>query len=64
MAEQQTPLTRELIRAGLKARTVRVHRGAPVTLMAGADGYVMVRRPGCMPFVMRADEWLQLSEAA
>lgn len=29
-------------------------------LMAQADGYAMVRRPGCMPFVMSFSDWLKL----
>lgn len=29
-------------------------------LMATAEGYVMVRRPGCMPFVMAAKDWEKL----
>lgn len=29
-------------------------------LMAGTEGYVMVRRPGCMPFVITAKEWEKL----
>lgn len=30
--------------------------------MAVADGYVMVRHPGAMPFVMSEKEWLKLEE--
>lgn len=32
----------------------------PVKLMARADGYVMVRRAGCMPFVLSEGEWSAL----
>ena len=28
--------------------------------MASADGYVMVRRPGCTPFIMSEQAWLSL----
>ena len=30
-----------------------------VTFMANAKGYVMVRRPGCMPFVITEKQWLE-----
>ena len=32
----------------------------PVRLMAQAAGYRMVRRPGCMPFVLTDREWAAL----
>lgn len=31
-----------------------------IVLMARASGYVMVRKPGCMPFVMGEKEWLAM----
>jgi hypothetical protein len=35
----------------------RIHGGTPITCMAAADGYIMARHRGCMPFVIRLDEW-------
>ncbi len=35
--------------------------GSKVVLMAEARGYVMVRRPGCAPFVMSVAEWNALA---
>lgn len=32
--------------------------------MAEAEGYVMVRRPGCVPLVVRAAEWQTWPEVA
>ncbi len=32
----------------------------PIRLMAQADGYRMVRRPGAMPFVLTDREWAAL----
>lgn len=32
-----------------------------IVLMAEADGYVMVRRPRCIPMVMPSKKWLSLS---
>jgi hypothetical protein len=31
-----------------------------VRFMAEADGYVMVRKPHCVPFIMQTSEWLRL----
>lgn len=42
----------------------RVDHIGPLRLMAEAEGYVMVRRPGCMPFLMSADKWRALPELA
>jgi len=33
-------------------------------LMASAEGYVMVRRPGALPFLMTVKEWADLSDVA
>lgn len=52
-----SPLTTKLIKDGLKRRTD--DRG-PLRLMAKAEGYVMVRRPGCVPFVLQESDWLAL----
>lgn len=30
-----------------------------ITYMAHAKGYVMVRRPGCTPFVISEKQWLE-----
>lgn len=38
--------------------------GGPVTYMAAADGYAMVRRPGCMPFVVPIKDWNSWEEIA
>lgn len=42
----------------------RWDRGAETRFMAEASGYVMVRRPGCMPYVLSRKEWLKLPLAA
>lgn len=34
----------------------------PIVLMAVSGSYVMVRRPGYMPFVMEKKKWLLLRE--
>lgn len=39
----------------LQHRAGSPHEG-PITVMAKADGYVMVRRPGCAPFVLSVRE--------
>jgi hypothetical protein len=48
--------------SGTKIRrmTRRCHPvgGGPVKPMAFADGYVMARRPGCIPFIVAESEWL------
>ena len=31
--------------------------GGEVRCMVAVDGYVMVRRPGCMPFVLALSKW-------
>jgi hypothetical protein len=31
-----------------------------MVLMARASGYVMVRKPGCVPFVMGEKDWLSM----
>lgn len=35
------------------------YKGAagPVRYMAAAEGYVMVRRPGCAPFIVPVTHW-------
>lgn len=33
------------------------HEGAESREMARANGWVMVRRPGCIPYTMFAKEW-------
>lgn len=42
----------------------KLHRlgDGPVRLMARSGGYVMVRRPGCAPFVMTEKEWAALPD--
>jgi hypothetical protein len=39
----------------------RYDHDSEIRLMAEADGYVMVRKPGKMPFVRTRKEWDQLS---
>ncbi len=34
--------------------------GGRVRLMARSGGYVMVRRPRCMPFVLTENEWAKM----
>ncbi len=43
-----------------KKRETRINADTRVVLMAEADGYVMVRRPGCVPFVIRADRFREM----
>lgn len=43
-----------------KPGNVRFDKGGPIRCMANAEGYVMVRRPGCAPFVLSCKEWAQL----
>jgi hypothetical protein len=31
--------------------------GGPVKFMAAVDGYAMVRRPRCIPFVVPVSDW-------
>lgn len=62
MAEYSA-LTRSLIAAGLKPRSTRLVSGSPARLMASAEGWVMVRKVGCVPFVMTKDDWLAAPEA-
>lgn len=38
----------------------RIDRDWPSKLMVKADGYVMVRRPGCIPYVMWEKDWEKL----
>jgi len=35
-------------------------REGVLRLMARADGYVMCRRPGCVPFIMTERQWNEL----
>lgn len=44
--------------------TVKKDRHGELRLMAAAKGYVMVRRPGCMPFVMSGKEWDRMPSPA
>lgn len=41
-------------------RADRLRRGHQARYMAHADGYVMARLPGCMPFVIAEKEWIAL----
>lgn len=43
-----------------RAAEQRYDHIGPVRLMAQADGYRMVRRPGAMPFVLTDAEWAGL----
>ena len=43
-------------------RRIRPSDGAVFTFMTSADGYAMVRRPSCMPFVVPVKEWNSWSE--
>jgi hypothetical protein len=40
-----------------KRGDVRTDNFGRIVCMAVADGYVMCRRPGCMPFVKSVKEW-------
>lgn len=60
----QSKLTRDLVASGLEDRNLRADARGPLRFMAVADGYVMVRRPGCVPFVMHERDWRKLSERA
>lgn len=43
-------------------RTARWHNGAESRFMAERDNWVMVRRPGCIPYTMFKREWLALPD--
>lgn len=38
----------------------RLYKGGEARFMAGADNWVMARRPRCIPFTMPQNEWLAL----
>lgn len=40
---------------------VRFDKHGKVKMMAMIDGYVLCRRPNCMPFVLSWKEWIKLS---
>lgn len=40
-----------------RARRMHPNGDGPIVLMAIADRWVMVRRPGCIPFVMPLEKW-------
>lgn len=43
-------------------KEVKAERGdsiGPIRFMAAADGYVMVRRPGSMPWVEAVTDWVR-----
>ena len=42
---------------------VRYDKLGAIRSMATADGYLLVRRPGCAPFVLTAEEWNSLARA-
>ena len=42
----------------------RWERGAESRFMAEADGWVMVRRPGCIPYTIFKRDWMKLPSAA
>ena len=41
----------------------RFDKHGEIRLMATSGGYVMVRRPGCIPFVLSLKEWSLLALA-
>jgi len=43
--------------SGASAGERRWDRGSISVLMAEANGWVMVRRPGCIPYTMPLSEW-------
>lgn len=47
-----------------RKREQRHDKGGPLTKMAEADGWVMVRRPHCIPFAITVKEWDALSPDA
>lgn len=52
----QSDLTRKLVADGL-FRNQRADSLGPLRILARAEGYVMVRRPGCVPFVITETSW-------
>lgn len=44
----------------MSAGDIRYDDG-PIMELARADGWVMVRRPGCIPYCKRASEWERLT---
>jgi len=45
------------VRSIKRERRAHPQDGGPVIEMARADGYVMARRPRCIPFVVTEREW-------
>lgn len=43
-------------------KEARWHNGRESRLMAMADGWVMVRRPGAAPYTMTSKEWADLPD--
>ncbi len=42
------------------AGEIRYDHNGPLRVMAVADGYVMCRRPRCMPFALSVKDWHKL----
>lgn len=61
---RHSPLTSRLIVEGLDARNLRPEAHGPLRFMVSADGYVMARRPDCVPVVITETEWRKLQERA
>lgn len=54
----------ELQELELTIRGARWHEGAESRYMAHANNWVMVRRPGCVPYTIYQSDWLALPTAA
>jgi hypothetical protein len=48
----------------MKPPFVRYDKFGKLTMMVYADGYVMCRRPGCMPIILIWKDWQKLSHTA
>lgn len=40
----------------------RADDGGKITLMVRSGGWVMVRRPGCIPYTMHEKDWCKLAD--
>jgi hypothetical protein len=40
-----------------RAKVYRLRNHGPARFMVEAEGWVMARRPGCIPFLIARDEW-------
>ena len=54
----------ELIDMEAQVRLARWHEGQESRYMTHSNGWVMVRRPGCVPYTIYLRDWLALPAAS